>query len=230
MRKIRNGLNWLMIVSLMSFYTVTTAQQITIGPEVKMLALGDSYTIGESVITEGRWPHQFIGELIAAGIEASAPDYIATTGWTTQDLIKGMNANLDRTKNYNLVSILAGVNNQYQGLPISSYEPDLIEIIKKALHVVGEDPSKVFILSIPDYAYTPFGKGKKDISREIDQYNAINKRQAEAYNIPWIDITTISRRGLADSTLVAEDGLHPSAAQYRSWVLELKPRLDLPEE
>ena len=100
-------------------------QQITIGPNIQMLALGDSYTIGESVLPEERWPHQFIGELIAAGIEASIPDYIATTGWTTQDLIKGMDTDMDLDKNYNLVSILVGVNNQYQGIPISSYEPDL---------------------------------------------------------------------------------------------------------
>jgi len=214
----------------MSLHIYTLGQQISIGPDVKMLALGDSYTIGESVLPEERWPHQFIGELIAAGIEASAPDYIATTGWTTQDLKKGMDRDLDRLKSYNLVSILVGVNNQYQGIPISSYEPDLKEIIKNALHVVDEDPCKVFILSIPDYAYTPFGKGKKSISKEIDQYNAINKRLAEAYSIPWIDITPISRRGLSDTSLVAADGLHPSAAQYRSWVLELIPHLNLPEK
>jgi len=218
-----------MIVTLMSLHIYTSGQQITIGPDVKMLALGDSYTIGESVLPEERWPHQFIGELIAAGIEASTPDYIATTGWTTRDLQKGMDADLNQVKSYNLVSILVGVNNQYQGIPISSYEPDLKEIIEHALHLVGEDPSKVFILSIPDYAYTPFGEGKISISKEIDQYNAINKRLATAYSIPWIDITPISRRGLSDSSLVAEDGLHPSAAQYRSWVLELMPRLNLPE-
>ncbi len=214
----------------MSLHIYTSGQQISIGPDVKMLALGDSYTIGESVLLEERWPHQFIGELFSAGIDASMPDYIATTGWTTQDLQKGMDTDLNRDKSYNLVSILVGVNNQYQGIPISSYEPDLIEIIENALHIVGEDPSKVFILSIPDYAYTPFGEGKKSISKEIDQYNAINKRLATAYSIPWIDITPLSRRGLSDSSLVAADGLHPSATQYRSWVMELMPRLHLPEK
>jgi len=179
----------------MSLHMYTSAQDISIEAEVRMLALGDSYTIGESVQPEERWPQQFIEELIAAGIDASAPDYIATTGWTTQDLQKGMATDLDQIRKYNLVSILVGVNNQYQGIPISTYEPDLKEIIKNALHLVGEDPGKVFILSIPDYAYTPFGKGKTSISKEIDQYNAINKKLAQAYSIPWINITPISRNG-----------------------------------
>jgi lysophospholipase L1-like esterase len=227
MKKMKSGITGLIIVTLMLLPIYTFGQQITIGPDVKMLALGDSYTIGESVLPEERWPHQFIGELITAGIQASAPDYIATTGWTTQDLLKGMETVLNQEKNYNLISILVGVNNQYQGIPISSYEPDLKEIIENALQIVGGDHSKVFILSIPDYAYTPFGEGKKSISKEIEHYNAINKRLAKAFSIPWIDITPISRMGLSDTSLVAGDGLHPSAAQYRSWVLELMPRLHL---
>jgi acyl-CoA thioesterase-1 len=218
----------LSIAVLMSIPSYISGQLISIGPELRMLALGDSYTIGESVELEDRWPHQFTWELNNAGIEAASPDYIATTGWTTKDLLKGMENSLDKDKMYNLVSILIGVNNQYQGIPISSYEPDLRVIIEKALMIVGGDQNRVFILSIPDYAYTPFGKREKRISHEIDQYNSINKRLASEYHIPWVDISPISRTALSDTSLVAGDGLHPSAVQYKKWVRELMPRLGLP--
>lgn len=223
----RSCLVLLLMSALILLPLHTYGQEIRIEPELRMLALGDSYTIGESVQVEDRWPHQFIKELKSNGIVASVPDYIARTGWTTWDLIGALNPGLDTSINYNLVSILIGVNNQYQGKEISLYEPQLRKIIKKALHIVEGDPGKVFILSIPDYAYTPFGKGKERISKELDRYNAINKKLAGEYSLPWIDITPISRLGLSDTSLVAEDGLHPSATQYELWVLEILPHLNL---
>lgn len=205
----------------------TFAQKITIDREVTMLALGDSYTIGQSVATGERWPHQFIDQLRILGTDAAYPDYIATTGWTTRRLIQRINKMLDQKKTYNLVSILIGVNNQYQGLDISIYEPDLREIINKALLITNQDSSRVFILSIPDWAYTPFGGGSSHISDEIDEYNAIKKRIADEYGIAYIDVTTISRFGLSIPSLVAGDGLHPSGKQYEEWVKEIIPRLDI---
>jgi lysophospholipase L1-like esterase len=193
-------------------------QQITLDREVRMLALGDSYTIGESVDINQRWPHQFIAELRKMGKDADLPDYIATTGWTTKDLLTGIASSLNREKDYNLVSILIGVNNQYQGMAIADYEPDLRDIIDLAIKIAGQDTTRVFMLSIPDYAYTPFGKGDKKISNEIDAYNEINRRVATEYGIARIDITPISRRGLIEPGLVAGDGLHPSGEQYREWV------------
>ena len=203
------------------------AQKIRIGSDIRMLALGDSYTIGESVEVHQRWPHQLMAALIELGRESEDPDYIATTGWTTTQLIQGIDIYLDREKKYNLVSILIGVNNQYQGLDISSYGPDLIKIINLAFDVVKQDKSRVFMLSIPDYAYTPFGGGKSSISKELDAYNAINKRIAAEYSIAYIDITPISRTGLDHPSLVAIDGLHPSELQYRKWVEEILNHLDL---
>ena len=205
------------------------AQNINIESEVRMLALGDSYTIGESVQTSQRWPHQLMAALVELGREAEDPDYIATTGWTTTQLIQGIDMYLDRDKKYNLVSILIGVNNQYQGLDISSYEPELKKIINLALDVVHQDASRVFILSIPDYAFTPFGAGKSSISEELDAYNAINKRLASEYDIAYIDITPISRNGLKDPSLVAIDGLHPSADQYKQWIGKILTSLELRE-
>jgi len=203
------------------------SQAITIDPEVRMLALGDSYTIGQSVGLSERWPHQFVAELRLKGVMADDPDYIATTGWTTKNLLQGIETKLNPDKDYNLVSILIGVNNQYQGIAISSYEPDLKEITERALAIVNNDVSRVFMLSIPDYAYTPFGGGSPTISQEIDAYNAINKKVAAFYKISYTDITGISRQGLINSQLVANDGLHPSGVQYSEWVLKLLPKLKI---
>lgn len=185
---------------------------------LSMLALGDSYTIGESVDVDERWPHHFVAELRKRGKEVLDPEYIATTGWTTIDLLEGMVSTLDRDKKYKLVSILIGVNNQYQGLDIGIYEPELRKIIEVALEISGGLCSRVFMLSIPDYAYTPFGKGDSVISREIDAYNEIGERVAREYGIAFFDITSISRKGLTEPNLVAKDGLHPSGIQYRKWV------------
>lgn len=219
MRKIQ------LVLILIMFSTATSAQKLSLSPELRMLALGDSYTIGESVKVAGRWPHQFIDQLRSMGLEGAYPDYIATTGWTTRNLIQGINTMLDTAKTYNLVSILIGVNNQYQGASIDLYEPDLRKIISLALGVVNQDPSRVLILSIPDYAYTPFGAGSEAISREIDAYNAIKRKVADEYGITFVNITPVSREGLGNPLLVASDGLHPSELQYAKWVIAILPRL-----
>lgn len=220
---------WMCAILIACLNIQLFAQVISIEPEIHMLALGDSYTIGESVERTERWPHQFVDELKREGIVAHDPDYIATTGWTTRDLLTGIAGQLNTDKDYNLVSILIGVNNQYQGIPFSTYEPELREIIEFALSLVKGDSSKVFILSIPDYAFTPFGQGKENISRELDAYNAVNKRLAREYHLAWVDVTPQSRKGLENPKLVAEDGLHPSAKQYALWVREIRPLLALPE-
>jgi len=174
---------------------------------------------------EQRWPHQFVSALRNKGLEAINPDYIATTGWTTTDLLIGIDKNLDRSKNYNLVSILIGVNNQYQGMDIGIYEPELRQIVDIALDLVGQDTGRIFMLSIPDYAHTPFGKGDPKISKEIDGYNYINSRVAREYGMTRVDITPISRKGLDQTSLVAGDGLHPSGKQYGEWIHEILPDL-----
>jgi lysophospholipase L1-like esterase len=219
---------WLAVIVFLNIQLF--AQSISIEAEVNMLALGDSYTIGESVETQERWPHQLMAELRKSGISVQDPDYIATTGWTTQDLLSGIDKQMDREKQYNLVSILIGVNNQYQGIPISTYEPDLRKIIEISLEMVNGDSGKVFMLSIPDYAYTPFGKGNRTISKELDAYNALNKHLAEEYHITRVNITPLSRKGLDEPSLVAGDGLHPSALQYGEWVRKIKPLLRLPDQ
>jgi len=215
-----------MVLSFLVLESQMFAQQFTIDGEVRMLALGDSYTIGESVEMNQRWPHQFVAELRNLGTDADFPDYIATTGWTTSDLLEGIITTLNTKKDYTLVSILIGVNNQYQGIDIKIYEPELRQIIEHAIEIMDQDTSRIFMLSIPDYAYSPFGKGDTTISREIDAYNKINRRVAREYKIPWVDITAISRRSLDEPSLLAGDGLHPSGEQYRLWVDKLIKLLD----
>ena len=205
-----------------------SAQRVTVDTALSMLALGDSYTIGESVDMDARWPHQLIRQLRAMGVSAADPDYIARTGWTTRNLLGWIQTRPPEEKKYNLVSILIGVNNQYQGMDIASYEPDLRKIIDIALEIVDQDSSRLMILSIPDYAYTPFGNGFTNISEEIDSYNEIKRRVAEEYGIPYIYITDISREGLDNPSLVAADGLHPSEEQYARWVQTIIPRLRFP--
>jgi lysophospholipase L1-like esterase len=181
------------------------------------LALGDSYTIGESVAQHESWPFQLINRLNQMGLRFLPPRIIATTGWRTDDLEKAINAaNLQPPFHY--VSLLIGVNNQYQGKPLAEYEIGFQKLLNTAIGL-APSASHVVVLSIPDYGFTPFGAEKRSsISKEIDAFNAINKRITTAAGISYIDITPISRKGLEDTALVATDGLHPSAMTYSLWV------------
>jgi lysophospholipase L1-like esterase len=182
-------------------------------PETKFLALGDSYTIGESVAEAERWPNQ-----LAAKLKLAAPHIIATTGWRTDNLKDAIEA-ANLKPEYDLVSLLIGVNNQYQGKSIEIYEREFEELLQTSIKLAKGKKKNVFVVSIPDYGYTPFGKAKQEkISEELDQYNAINKRIAAKYGVKYFNITEISRKGLEDAELIAGDGLHPSGKMYAQWV------------
>ena len=184
----------------------------------KFLALGDSYTIGESVTVAERWPVQLAKALRGKKIAVEDPWIIATTGWRTDDLKKAILA-AKPSNDFDMVSLLIGVNNQYQGKPVAEYAPEFEELLKMAIVFAGGDKKRVFVVSIPDYGYTPFGKGNQEkISKQIDEFNEVNRSIALRYGVPYIDITGISRRGLAEPHLVASDGLHPSGEMYKAWV------------
>jgi len=199
------------------FPFLISAQDLQVKAPVRYLALGDSYTIGQSVPDNERWPIQLRDSLEKRGIDVRETNVIATTGWRTDNLLNAIsNQNLDR-ENYNLVSLLIGVNDQYQQRPIAHYEPLFRQLLDSCLRYAAFDTSSVFIVSIPDYAYTPFGQRRTDpnqISLQLDEYNAINKRVAEEYGVQYFDITPISRLGLENTDLVATDELHPSGYQY----------------
>lgn len=189
------------------------------------LALGDSYTIGESVATEARFPEQLADSLRNAGFDMADPRIIAKTGWTTDELQNGIDNAEGLRESYDLVSLLIGVNNQYRGRSVENYRPEFQALLEQAIDFAGGDKNKVFVVSIPDYAYTPFGNGSETISEGIDAYNAANKEIANALGVLYINITPISRDGLDIPDLVAEDNLHPSGEQYRRWVKLMLPEV-----
>jgi lysophospholipase L1-like esterase len=197
------------------------AQTLTVQSPVRFLALGDSYTIGQSVSVNQRWPIQLRDSLAVRGIVTDTMRIIATTGWRTDNLINAITNQHLQQQHYNLVSLLIGVNNQYQGVPVSQYKIEFPQLLDSAIRYAGGDTSHVFVVSIPDYAYTPYGQSsgsQAQISQEIDQYNVINKHVADSFHIRYFDITPISRLGISQPNLVASDGLHPSGIQYGEWV------------
>ena len=186
------------------------------------LALGDSYTIGESVDPSLQWPVQLVDSLRDRGIEIDTPLIIARTGWTTQDLLEAMDQRLETGEQFDLVSLLIGVNNQYQDKSIAAYEADLNELFSRAISRSKRGAEGVFAVSIPDYGATPFGASRaEEIGREIDEFNAVFERVASEYEIPFYNITPISRTDAEDRSLVASDGLHPSGKQYGLCVEEI---------
>lgn len=206
-----------------------TAQNLQLKTPVRYLALGDSYTIGESVPANQRWPIQLRDSLVERGILVADTRIIATTGWRTDNLLDAIEGQQLATKNYNLVSLLIGVNDQYQQRPIEQYEPHFRELLDSCLFYAGYDTSSVFVVSIPDYAYTPFGQRRSNpnaISEQLDDYNAINRRVSQEYRLRYFDITPISRLGLSNTDLVAGDELHPSGYQYTLWVRSILAYLD----
>lgn len=186
------------------------------------LALGDSYTIGEGVQYSERWPVQLVEELNERGYPVAPPKIIAETGWTTRNLLIAMENELNENRVYDLVSVLIGVNNQYQEKTLEEYEQELNEIFRFAIEKSVHREDGVFALSIPDYGVTPFGGlNAEKISEEIDEFNAVYRRVAEEYGIDFYNITPISRDLERDPDLLADDDLHPSGKMYRYWMLHI---------
>jgi lysophospholipase L1-like esterase len=202
------------IFLLLTVFVVPAMAQIT----TKYLALGDSYTIGESVSGNERWPVQLAEALRKKGRSIESPRIIATTGWRTDNLKNAINI-AQLKDEYGLVSLLIGVNNQYQGKPVEQFTSEFEDLLKTAIKLAGGKKENVFVVSIPDYGYTPFGKPKQEkISKELDEYNSISRTITEKYGVKYFYITDISRKGLEDPSLVAADGLHPSGKMYSAWV------------
>lgn len=192
---------------------------------IKFLALGDSYTIGESVEEKERWPEQLAFELREKGRKIENPRIIAVTGWRTDQLKKAIEE-AGLKNEYGLVSLLIGVNNQYQKKSIESYAPEFEELLRTALTLAGEKKENVFVVSIPDYGFTPFGKAKQEeISRTIDQFNGVNKAITLKMGIQYVYITDLTREGLNKPEYVSADGLHPSGTMYGLWVKRIIEKL-----
>jgi len=189
------------------------------------LALGDSYTIGEGVAPDERWPLQLVARLRAEGIGIGEPRIVATTGWTTDELSAAMET-ADFTPPYALVTLLIGVNNQYRGRGVDKYRAQFRDLLQRAIQLAGGIAAHVIVASIPDWGVTPFaareGRDAAAVAREIDAFNAIASAEAAGAGAARIDVTAISRAPESRQELVG-DGLHPSGAQYARWVEAVLP-------
>ncbi len=191
---------------------------------LRFLALGDSYTIGESVAESERWPVQLAEQLNQSGIQVAAPEIIATTGWTTDELQDGIEKAAPQGP-YELVSLLIGVNNQYRGRSLDEYKIQFEGLLNQAINFAGNNPKRVFVVSIPDYGVTPFAadRNPEKISLEIDAFNAAAEAISKRLGVTFVDITPGSREAANDPALVAGDGLHPSGKMYTQWVSSILP-------
>ena len=191
--------------------------------KIRYLALGDSYTIGEKVSSKDRWPNQLAELLRNEGVD---PDVtiIARTGWTVQELWEGIQANPPEGT-YDMVSLLIGVNDQYRGYPVDGYREDFRFMLNKAIEYAGGDPKRVVVLSIPDWAFTPFagGQDSEPISLQIDEFNAINLEETKNAGAYYVDVTIISRMAMDDFDLITGDRLHPSGKMYAMWAEKTLP-------
>ncbi len=192
---------------------------------IRFLALGDSYTIGESVAENERWPEQLAEVMRSKGTKVEKPRIIAVTGWRTDQLKKAI-ADAQLKNEYGLVSLLIGVNNQYQKKTADSYAPEFEELLNMAVTLAGGKKENVFVVSIPDYGYTPFGKPRQpEITEAIDRFNQVNQTITEKKGIKYISITDLTRQGLDRPEYVAADNLHPSGKMYTLWTARIAKAL-----
>jgi lysophospholipase L1-like esterase len=202
---------------------VTPLPPVTASP-LTYLALGDSYTIGQSVLANERFPYLLAQSLKASGVTVSDPQYIATTGWTTADLEAAI-ATQNPASNYGLVSLLIGVNDQYQHKDTAEYRIRFTRLLQKAISFASGKKDRVFVLSIPDYSATPYvnATDKARVSTEIGYFNSINRQVTEQEGVSYTDITPLTLEAANDPSLLASDKLHYAAKEHQKWVDLLAP-------
>jgi lysophospholipase L1-like esterase len=190
------------------------------------LALGDSYTIGEGVAEIDRYPNQTVELLKAKGLEFDKPTIIAKTGWTTDELAKGIENAEIVGNTYDLVTLLIGVNNQYRGRPLENYESEFRTLLQDAITFAKGNSNNVVVISIPDWGVTPFavnrGSDQAKVAKEIDEFNAAKQSIADQLGVHYIDITEEYREIGALPQMVVSDNLHPSALVYEKWAKKLE--------
>jgi lysophospholipase L1-like esterase len=192
--------------------------------EIRILALGDSYTIGDGVAEADRWPVRLAALLRARGKNVAAPQIIARTGWTTDELSAGIDAAKPDSA-YGLVTLLIGVNNQYRDRSEDEYRAQFRLLLARAIALAGGSAARVIVVSIPDWGVTPFanGRDRRAIGQAIDRFNAISREETNRAGAHYADITPLSRRAAGDVSLVGTDGLHPSATMYAAWLDVILP-------
>jgi acyl-CoA thioesterase-1 len=201
-----------------------TTQPVPSTTSLKLLALGDSYTIGQGVVQSQSWPFQLAAALRTDSHSVAQPTIVAETGWTTSDLLQAIaETNLDPP--YDIVTLLIGVNDQFQGFDQENYTPGFVALLERAISFAESDTGRVIIISIPDYTVTPFGQANSPAgsTEALNGFNTVNRETATNRGVYYVDITPISRQALDDPELIASDDLHPSGKMYAQWVQELLP-------
>ena len=190
------------------------------------LALGDSYTIGESVPLHESFPYQTAALLRKEGVELADPVIIAVTGWTTDELAEAIREH-NLQESFSIVTLLIGVNNQYRDRSLENYTQEFTNLLNQAIVFANGHPRHVVVLSIPDWGVTPFAEGKDrgKVAEEIDGYNAAAKEISLAHKCGWLDITDSTRQNGQTPEYLAADGLHPSGKEYAVWADRLAPLL-----
>ena len=218
----------------------------TASQAARYLALGDSYTIGESVAPEERYPVQ-VSRLLGEKdhVSCGEPEIIAVTGWTTGNLLEALSGKSGRKGGrsvgaegteggsatgegaYDIVSLLIGVNNQFQGRSQAEYREQFELLLQNSIRLAGGRPGHVVVLSIPDYSVTPFGRTGDTalIAAQIDSFNRINAELAKKYSVKYVDVTAESRKAATDPSLIASDGLHFSGKEYGVWARLMEPAI-----
>ncbi len=194
------------------------------GATLRYLALGDSYTIGTAIGSEKAYPQIFADSLgLSDNVDSLKVQVIAQNGWTTRDLQNGINRSLPAA-NFNLVSLLIGVNNQYQQRSLEEYKIEFRQLLSQAIAFADGDTTRLVVISIPDWGVSPAGAGSRtEIAEQIDAFNAAQKSIASEAGVVFVDITSLSRTALNDSSLIAADGLHFSAKMQQQWLQLLYP-------
>lgn len=209
----------LFVLFLVACTSTTSSTPMPNFKTIRYLALGDSYTIGESVPEAERWPLQLANQLKQHGIQVEVK-IIARTGWTIRELWQGIQADPPQGT-YDLVSLLIGVNDEYRGGSVERYRDDFRFLLNKGIHYAGGDGQRVIVLSIPDWSVTPYAqndpRSTAQIAAEIDAFNVANRDEAQKAGVHYLDVTPSSRQAASDLALIAGDGLHPSGKMYAVW-------------
>jgi len=186
--------------------------------EIRFVPIGDSYTIGQGVDPKESWPAMFVEHLHGARVSIELIVNPSRTGWTTKDAIE-RELPIFEASHPTFSTILIGVNDWVQGVDAATFRQRLGVLMDRMIKVLGSS-DKMLAISIPDFSVTPtgkrFGYPKKNFEG-IQKFNTIIKEESAKRGIVVVDIFELSQEMGRDPTLVASDGLHPSAEEYRRW-------------